>query len=371
VNDANGQDRDLPRVSVVIPIRNEASFIGRCLRSVLDQDYPADRMEVLVVDGMSTDGTRTVVQALLRQRVDDAPPAVRVLDNPAEIVPAAMNLALADATGDVIVRVDGHAVLHPDYVRRCVDVLRTTGSACVGGVVETVGTGAVGRAISAAQSSRFGVGGVAFRTGRHRPGPVDTVAFGAYPRAVLAQVGGYDEELACNEDDELNFRLQQAGEQIWYDPSIRAQYFSRATLGRLWRQYYRYGLYKVLVARKRGGFASPRHLVPAAFVAATAASSLVAAARRDARWTLPVLAPYAAALVAASYRSAQRTGTRPGLVGIAFVTLHVAYGSGFLAGLERWRRPPHTDQDGTSRTDSCHTERLPHSSPSSTPTTSG
>lgn len=371
MNDANGQDRDLPRVSVVLPIRNEAAFIGRCLQSVLDQDYPADRMEVLVVDGMSTDDTRAAVHALLRQRAADTPPAVRLLDNPAVIVPAAMNLALANASGDVIVRVDGHAVLQAGYVRRCVEVLRATGSACVGGVVETVGTGAVGRAIAAAQSSRFGVGGVAFRTGRRQPGAVDTVAFGAYPRAVLAQVGGYDEELACNEDDELNFRLQQAGGRIWYDPSIRAQYFSRATLGRLWRQYYRYGLYKVLVARKRGGFASPRHLVPAVFVAATAASSLIAAARRDPRWTLPVLAPYAAALVTASYRSAQRTGCRPGLVGIAFVTLHVAYGSGFLAGLERWRRRPRTGQDGTRRTCSCNAEQPPSSSSSSTPTTSG
>jgi succinoglycan biosynthesis protein ExoA len=334
----DGQDPVLPAVSVVLPVRNEASFIERCLRSVLDQDYPADRMEVLVVDGMSTDGTRTEVRTLLRQRGNRESPAVRILDNPAKVVPAAMNVALAAASGDVVVRVDGHAVLQPDYVRRCVDVLRTTGSACVGGAVETIGTGAVGRAIAAAQSSRFGVGGVAFRTGRQHAGVVDTVAFGTYPRAVLADVGGYDEELACNEDDELNFRLQQAGGRIWYDPSIRAQYFSRATLGRLWRQYYRYGLYKVLVARKRGGFASPRHLVPAVFVAATAASSLVAAARRDARWTLPVLAPYAAALVAASYRSARRTGTRPDLVAIAFVTLHVAYGSGFLGGLKRWRR---------------------------------
>jgi cellulose synthase/poly-beta-1,6-N-acetylglucosamine synthase-like glycosyltransferase len=338
---------------------------------VLDQDYPADRMEILVVDGMSTDGTRTVVQALLRRRPAGAPPAVRVLDNPAKIVPAAMNVALGDATGEVIVRVDGHAVLEPDYVRRCVEVLRATGSACVGGIVETVGTGALGRAVAAAQSSRFGVGGVAFRTGRRLPGAVDTVAFGAYPRAVLTDIGGYDEELACNEDDELNFRLQQAGGRIWYDPSIRARYFSRATLGRLWRQYYRYGLYKVLVAQKRGGFASPRHLVPAVFVAAAAASGLVAVARRDARWTLPVLAPYASALVAASHRSAQRTGTRPALVGAAFVVLHVAYGCGFLAGLERWRRPPHTDEDGTPRTDPCHIERLPRSSPSSTPTTSG
>jgi glycosyltransferase involved in cell wall biosynthesis len=371
VNETNGQDSGIPRVSVVLPVRNEASFIGPCLQSVLDQDYPAERMEVLIVDGMSTDGTRTEVRALLRQRADDAAPAVRLLDNPAMIVPAAMNVALAAAAGGLIVRVDGHAVLHPDYVRRCVDVLRATGSACVGGVVETVGTGAAGRAIAAAQSSHFGVGGVAFRTGRRKAGVVDTVPFGAYPRAVLAQIGGYDEELACNEDDELNFRLQQAGGRIWYDPSIRAQYFSRATFGRLWRQYYRYGLYKVLVARKRGGLASPRHLVPAVFVAATAASSLVAAARRNARWTLPVLAPYVAALVAASSRSAARTGARPTLVGIAFVTVHVAYGSGFLAGLKRWRRPLRTDQDGTSRTATCHTERPAHSSLLSTPTTSG
>jgi glycosyltransferase involved in cell wall biosynthesis len=303
---------------------------------VLAQDYPADRVEILLVDGMSTDRTRELSVAVLADPLADG--RARILDNPRAIAPTAMNTGIRASTGEVIVRVDGHTTLTPDYVRRCVEVLQRTGSQCVGGGIRTLGRGAAGRAIAAAQSSRFGVGGVAFRTGRSAGGPVDTVPFGAYPREVFACIGDFDAELVRNQDDELNLRLRQAGGTVWFEPSISTDYFSAPTLRRLWRQYFQYGQYKIRVAQKRKGFASVRHVVPAGFVVTTAASVLLAVARREPRWVLATLGPYAIANGAASLAAARRCHAHPGRVAAANAVLHTSYGIGFLSGVWRWRR---------------------------------
>jgi glycosyltransferase involved in cell wall biosynthesis len=324
-----------PTVSIVVPVRDEERFIEACLESVVAQDYPADRVEILVVDGMSTDRTRELAAAVLASQIADG--SARILDNPRGIASTAMNIGIGASTRDVIVRVDGHTSLPPGYVRRCVEALQETGSQCVGGAIRTLGSGAVGRAIAAAQSSRFGVGGVAFRTGRGTAGPVDTVPFGAYPRAVFACIGDFDVELVRNQDDELNFRLQQAGGTVWYDPAIRTDYFASPSLRRFWHQYFQYGQYKIRVAQKRNGFASVRHVVPATFVVGTAASLILAIARRDPRWALAVLGPYAVANGAASVAAARRTQAHPGRVAVAFAVLHTSYGVGFLSGIWRWR----------------------------------
>jgi glycosyltransferase involved in cell wall biosynthesis len=325
-----------PTVSVVIPVRNEERFIEVCLASVLAQDYPGDRVEILLIDGMSVDRTRELAAAALADRIADG--SARILDNPRGIAPTAMNIGIDASKRDVIVRVDGHTTLPPDYVRRCIDVLQRTGSQCVGGAIRTLGRGGVGRAIAAAQSSRFGVGGVAFRTGRSAAGPVDTVPFGAYPRAVFACIGDFDTELVRNQDDELNFRLLQAGGTVWFDPTICTDYFSTPSLRRFWRQYFQYGEYKIRVAQKRKGFASIRHVVPAAFVVTAAASVLLAVARREPRWAIAVLGPYAVANGAASIATARRAQVHPGRIAAAYAVLHASYGTGFLAGLWRWRR---------------------------------
>jgi GT2 family glycosyltransferase len=293
-------------------------------------------MELLLVDGMSTDRTRELAAAVLAERIAEG--SARILDNPCGIAPTAMNIGIGAATHEVIVRIDGHTTLPPDYVRRCIEVLQDTGSQCVGGAIRTLGSGAVGRAIAAAQSSRFGVGGVAFRTDHNSAGPVDTVPFGAYPREVFTRIGDFDEELVRNQDDELNFRLRQAGGTVWYDPAISTDYFSTPSLRRFWRQYFQYGEYKIRVAQKRGGFASVRHVVPAGFVVATAASLILAIARREPRWALAVLGPYAIANGAASIAAARRAQVHPGRVAAAYTVLHTSYGTGFLSGIWRWRR---------------------------------
>lgn len=319
-----------------MPIRNEADFIARSLTAVLRQDYPAERVEVLVVDGMSDDATREEVYRTVAANPDS--PLVTILDNPGRIVPTAMNLALARARGEIIVRVDGHCEIAPDYLRRCVEALTKTHADCVGGPMRTIGNNVIARAIALAQSSPFGVGGVAFRTGRSEGGYVDTVAFGAYRHEVFERIGGFDEELVRNQDDELNFRLIQAGGKIWLDPAIRSVYYSRASLHSLWHQYYQYGLYKVRVIQKRGAVPSWRHLVPGFFVLALLGSLLLALIARRPQLGLIVAGPYAVATLTASLWTGRRELPTLPLLPPAFATLHLAYGLGFLVGLWRWRK---------------------------------
>ena len=318
-----------PTVSVVMPVRDEAPFIARSLGAVLDQEG-VEPVEIIVVDGHSRDGTPSEIARIAASRGR----SVIVVDNPAGIVPVSMNLGLARCTTDVVVRVDGHCVIAPDYFRRCLDALARTGAECVGGPMATVGTTATARAIAAAQSSRLGVGGVAFRTSGEAAF-VDTLAFGAYRREVFDRIGGFDEDLVRNQDDELNLRLTRAGGRIWMDPTIRSTYWSRGTLAGLGRQYHGYGFYKVRVMRKHRTVPSPRHLVPAVFVAGMVGAAITSTARRS-PWPLAAAAvPYASAVATSAVLTARRTDTSPVTVAAATVTMHVAYGSGWWAGAVR------------------------------------
>jgi glycosyltransferase involved in cell wall biosynthesis len=317
-----------PFVTVVMPVRNEAAFIAQSLGAVLGQDLPAERYEVIVSDGQSTDGTRDLVASLAGDREH---PQVRVVDNPRRTAPAALNVAIAEARGDLIVRIDGHSEVPPDFLRRLVDLSRTTGAACVGGRVTTVGENETGRAIAAAQSSRFGVGGVAFRHADDA-GPVDTVLFGAYRREVFDAIGPFDEELVRNQDDEFNLRLIRAGGVVWMDPSLTFLHFARPSYRALWRQYAGYGRYKPMVMRKHRVVVSPRHLVPSAFVVALAGSVAAAAVTRRPALAGAVLGPYAVATGINAVRTGREAGVSPARVAVATTVLHLSYGVGVLRG---------------------------------------
>lgn len=321
-------------VSVILPVRNECAFIEQGLGAILSQSYPAERIEVLVVDGMSEDGTRDIVRSYIRHNPERS---IRLFDNPARFAPQAFNIGIQEARGDVVIIVGGHSQIASDYVRECVRALNATGADCVGGLLNTVGQTRVARAISLAQSSPFGVGGVAFRTGVEKGTFVDTVAFGAYRKEVFQRIGLFDEELVRNQDDEFNFRLTQAGGRIWLEPAVRSVYYSRASLSRLWHQYFQYGAYKVRVMQKRGAVPAWRHLVPCMFVVALMLSLLLTLVTGQLWWALVVMLPYLVANVTASTWAARRDwGTLP-LLPFAYGILHLAYGTGFLAGLRRWR----------------------------------
>ena len=319
-----------PLVSVIMPVRNEAAYIERSLGAVLAQEYPADRLEILVVDGMSGDGTR---EAVLAHAAAD--PRIRLLDNPAGIVPPGLNIGIGRARGEIIVRVDGHCEIAPDYVRRCVEHLLAGHDGApveaVGGPIETIGETAEAEAIALAMSSWFGVGGSAFRTIKDRPLLVETVAFPAYRRATLQRLGPFDEELVRNQDDEYNYRLLKSGGRILLSPDIRSRYYSRGSLRSLWRQYYQYGYWKVRVMQKHPRQMRSRQFVPPAFVAGLAGSAALGMVFRPFRALLGVvLTLYLAANVVASLSLGREHAPR---LLVIHPILHLSYGLGFLVGL--------------------------------------
>jgi succinoglycan biosynthesis protein ExoA len=326
----------LPAVSVVMPIRNERDFIERSLGAVLAQDYPPDRYEVIVADGQSTDGTSEIIRSTAGSH-----PSVRLIENPGRIVASGLNLAVRDARGEVVVRVDGHCEVAPDYVRRCVEHLVQDGVDGVGGPLETIGEGPVAQAVALAMSSPFGVGGSKFRTRPGMTGLVDTVAFPAYWRATLEKAGPFDEELVRNQDDEYNYRLRKAGARLLLAADVRSRYFSRSTFRSLFRQYFQYGYWKVRVLQKHPRQMSWRQFVPPLFVAALLVGIASFPFSAVGRWWLGLLSSaYALATLCASAAVARRCGWRLlHLLPIAFGILHLAYGTGFLVGLGRfWSR---------------------------------
>lgn len=318
-----------PFVSVILAVRDEERYIAQALEAVLQQSYPPRDIEILVADGDSEDRTREVVASLALQ---DA--RVRLLHNPLRRVAGGLNVGLRAARGEVIVRVDGHCVIPPDYIATCVRMLRAGEADCVGGPVRAEGETTMGRAIARAMSTPFGVGGAAFRWA-NVVREVDSLPFGAWRREVFEVIGHFDEMLVRNQDDELSDRLRRSGGRIMMDPAIPVRYFSRNRLGGLWRQYLEYGFWKVRVIRKRGGWpSSPRHLVPAVFVCAVLGSLVAAAATRLSFLPVCVLGPYAVFLLAATVQSFASLRDRAVLlVPFALVAMHVGYGVGFLLAL--------------------------------------
>lgn len=319
-------------VSVVIPMRNEEAYIAECLRSIIDQDYPKESLEVLVVDGLSDDRSREIVEEF-----SQAYPFIRLLDNPHRIVPTAMNIGIKEARGEIIIRVDGHCRLASDYVSQCVRYLEETGVACVGGAIESIGQTPMAQAISLAMSSPFGVGDAYFRCGTQKERYVDTLAFGAYRRQVFDQVGLFDEELVRNQDYELNYRLRKAGGKILLTPAIKSRYYTRSSLGKLWSQYFQYGFWKMQMLRKHPRSVRIRQLVPPLFVLALLLSGALSVISSFAAWMFALItASYLSLSLAFSLFIAARRGWRyfP-VLPLIFACLHLSWGLGFLYSLAR------------------------------------
>lgn len=327
-----------PFISILIPIRNESSYVARCLQAVLAQDYPADRVEILVADGMSFDDTRSTIREM-----QDHNPNIQLFDNPGRIVPSAMNMLIPKANGEILIRVDGHCVIALDYVSNCVRHLQEDGVDGVGGPMVTVGEDVVSQVIALAMGSKFGVGGSSFRTESGQTKPVDTVPFPAYTRAIIQKVGLYDEELVRNQDDEYNYRIREAGGKILLADDVRSTYYSRGSLAKLWKQYFEYGFWKVRVFQKHPGQMSLRQFIPPLFVLAlVAVLSLTIFFFWGWICLAGILGTYLSANLAASLFTAQKQGWKYiSLLPLAFATLHISYGSGFLIGLfkfwNRWR----------------------------------
>ena len=330
-----------PFVAVVIPCRNEAPYIRPVIDALLSSLHPRDRLEVIIVDGMSTDGTRAILADAAREH-----PFIRVLDNPQFTTPVAMNLGIKAARGEIIVRMDAHAEYPRDYIPSCVRLLRSgskVGNA--GGRIVPLpnGGGAWARAVAFVTAHRFGVGGAAFRTGTH-PGPVDTVPYGTFSRAALDEVGLYDERLTRNQDNELNARLRKAGYTIAFDPSIHIHYRNQATLKGLVRQAFFTGMWNVYTLSLHPYTWKWRRFVPACFVAYLTVLAAVASASGRADGTAAAALPLGVYGVLVAVFSIASGGTSGGRYRVAatFVSYHLSYGVGTCFGIGnlltgRWR----------------------------------
>lgn len=331
---APGPSRECPLVSVIMPCRNERTHIRACLASVLSADYPAERMEILVVDGASTDGTPEIIAEFARTDL-----RVRLLHNPAGIVPTALNIALGEATGEVIVRLDAHNEYPPEYISRLVGWLERTGADNVGGawITRPGADTPVAEGIALALSHPFGIGNARYRLGVAEPERVDTVPFGCYRRDVFARIGGFDEELVRNQDDEFNLRLLRAGGTILLVPDVVSYYHARTSYRQLARMYYQYGYFKPLVIRKIRAVMTARQLAPAALLVGLGALAVGAAFWPGARVLLAASAlGYAAICAAAAVQAADGKGWRVCLATApAFPVLHFGYGAGFVWGMIR------------------------------------
>ena len=325
-----------PFVSILIPIRNEADYIQCCLDAVLNQDYPPERVEILVADGISDDGTAEILKAYQEDF-----PRIVIFDNPHRIVAIGLNMLTEHAKGEILVRVDGHCVIAPDYVSSCVEHLQEKGVDGVGGPMHSIGEDHISQVIALAMSAKFGVGGSSFRTETGQTKLADTVPFPAYTREIIQKVGPYDEELVRDQDDEYNYRIRKAGGKILLAADVRSTYYSRGSLGKLWRQYYQYGFYKVRVLQKHPGQMSPRQFVPLCFVLGLILTVLLSLITPWGWITLAGLVGiYTLANLSASFLIALREGWRylP-LLPLAFATIHLSYGLGFLVGLFKfWNR---------------------------------
>jgi succinoglycan biosynthesis protein ExoA len=315
-------------VSVIIPCLNERDRIGETLDSVRRQEtgYP---IEIILADGMSDDGTRDIVQ-----RIAASDKRIRIIDNPAKSIPAAMNAAIRASRGAIIIRMDAHTEYKRDYIEQCLRVLEQSGCQNVGGPARTRSNGFVQAAIAAAYHSFFSAGGARFHDVSYE-GEVDTVTYGCWRRESFDKFGWFDENQIYNEDDEFNLRMRLQGGIIWQSPTIVSWYWPRESLSDLFRQYRNYGYWKVRILKKHGRTGSLRHWMPSLFLLALSVCGLIGFVCSPGFWGLLfMLASYLLAASVASLHTAARSrwSLFPALP-LVFACYHLAYGMGFIQGV--------------------------------------
>jgi cellulose synthase/poly-beta-1,6-N-acetylglucosamine synthase-like glycosyltransferase len=320
---------EVPFVSVIVPCRNERDYIGRCLETVFTQTWPAARLEVIVVDGMSDDGTREILTRLVEQY-----PNLEIVDNPRLTAPAAMNIGLDGAGGDFVVRVDAHAAIPPKYVEVGVRYLEEHPDVwCVGGPRSRVGEGPVGELVGALSSSVFTTGNTYKRVGRYE-GPTDQVAYPIWRREVFEAVGRFDEDMIRNQDDDMDVRVLNAGGIIYQLQNLRATYYVRSNVRKTLRQFFQYAYWKLFVLRKNGRLPDWKAAVPTAFFLSLIVLGVIGVFWPPAAYAaLVILACYGLAAVVFAFTVAfkSRLWFLP-VIPFLFAALHAVYAWGFLRG---------------------------------------
>ena len=315
-------------ISVVMPVYNEEKYIENCIESLLLQNYPQNLMEWIFVDGMSTDKTRELIE----KYITEYPQLIKLLSNPNKTVPYAMNIGIREAKGQFIIRLDAHADYSTDYISKCVYYLETTDADNVGGVAETKSKGFVGNAIAKMLSSRFGVGNSEFRT-NGESGYVDTVPFGAFRREVFEKLGGYDERLTRNQDNEMNYRIRKNGGKIFLSSDIKLSYYCRDSIKGISDMAMKNGMWNVITMKLCPGSMGIRHFIPLMFLL-----SLICLPIISVFWNPIILlltVEVVLYLILDCIFSAQKADKIKEflLLIILFPIFHITYGAGSLKGL--------------------------------------
>lgn len=320
-------------ISVICPTYNERQCISQCIESIISSSYEKDKMEVVFIDGMSNDGTRDIITRYMRQY-----PYIRILDNPHKCAPSALNIGIRATTGDIIIRLDAHAIYPPDYFRILVAYLIKLRADNVGVAIKSLplNSSLTANAIAIAVSSRFGVGNSYCRIGTDKLMEVDTVPFGCFHRELFDRIGMFDEELTRNQDDEFNARIIKNSGKIFLIPDITLEYYSRDKVSKLARMFYQYGLFKPLVNKKIGKPTSIRQFFPTAFVLVLLTGIIASYFSKTILIIfISIIALYALLAMLFSLKSSFR-GKRWKLqfvMPVIFFTIHVSYGWGYLVGI--------------------------------------
>ncbi len=321
---------NLPTVTVIIPMRNEEKHIARCLHSVISQDYPKELIEVIVVDGGSNDGSMKIVRELAEGHSN-----IRLIGGPGVNCPAAMNIGIKNAVGELISKIDAHGYVASDFLRMSAKHLSIEENVkCVGGPIGPVAETMIAKANVRARSSIFGVGRGIYSAGE-KPQFVDTVQCGIYKKDIFGEIGLFDESLQFGEDEEINWRIRKKGYKILSTPEIKFFYFPRNSFRQLFKQYYNYGVARVKVIQKHPDFSNIKHIVPTTFILALFSTGILAIFSSlflTVFWGIVGL--YLIVSLAFSTIISRKEGFKYlGLMPISFAALHFGYGIGFARGI--------------------------------------
>lgn len=325
-------DNEGQLVSVIIPCRNEEGFIGKCLDSIIAQDYPRDKFEVLVIDGMSEDRTRKIVK-----KYNEQFPCVHLLDNCNRITSSALNKGIKAAKGDIIIIMGSHSTYEKNYMSQCVSCLTNGDADNVGGVCKILpqNNSLIAKSIAYALSSPFGAGNAYYRTGTKRQKYVDTVFGGCYRKELFDKIGFFDEDLLRTQDSEFNARLIKNGGRILLVPTIVSYYYARKSLGELWKMNLQYGYSKPLAAKKIGRIFTLRQLIPPLFVGALVIPLIFSIFFKPSLWFfLFVSALYIIVNLAFSLTISFKKSTNCFFIlPLVFAIIHFGWGIGYLRGI--------------------------------------
>lgn len=320
-------DDQLTSISFIMPVLNEEQHLATAVSSIFDQkDLPKGQVEVILALGPSTDNTNKVAEALKSQF------PVQIVENPTGKTPAGLNLAIKAAKNQVIVRVDAHSQLSPDYTKLAIQILNETKAANVGGVMKAVGETALQQAIAWAYGSRFGLGGGAYHVGG-QAGPSDSVYLGVFRKDILEKLGGFNEKMIRGQDWELNLRIRNSGELVYFDPRLEVTYYPRASLGKLAKQFFDTGAWRAELTRSHIAKANPRYFAPpAAVLSISLGLGLYLLGFGGFLGLIPLSAYTLGLLVAAITAKGLSLSAKLNIL-IALPTMHFCWGVGFISGL--------------------------------------